>query len=265
MPSRKRNKGKDRKAKKAEQEAKKVEKKRVKAHNIWQKWTHGIGKEGRELIHCNHGFATIVPDENHPVSSFMDSFYINWESQMTVVPNLKNTFQTHPQVWNNGNYREMVINILIRIGTNLLLAHFSITDGIDNIAQVIAVLEKYEGSGDFESTINSRRVAGKIRDLYWSHSNNVRDVLKFFRKRTSCKCLKAMHLEARKTLPKLGVCYHCMEGNNCEQVERASLMVCSRCRVAQYCSRKCQLADWSMHKCRCDVLYDTHQRGRQND
>ena len=119
MPSRKRNKGKDRKAKKAEQEAKKVEKKRVKAHNIWQKWTHGIGKEGRKLIHCNHGFATIVPDENHPVSSFMDSFYINWESQMTVVPNLKNTFQTHPQVWNNDNYREMVINILIRIGTQI--------------------------------------------------------------------------------------------------------------------------------------------------
>ena len=78
------NKGKDRKAKKAEQEAKKVEKERVKAHNIWQKWTHGIGKEGRKLIHCNHGFATIVPDENHPVFSFMDSFYINWESQMTL-------------------------------------------------------------------------------------------------------------------------------------------------------------------------------------
>jgi len=54
-------------------------------------WDRQGGEKTHSLQSWVHGFATIVPDENHPVSSFMDSFYINWESQMTVVPNLKNT------------------------------------------------------------------------------------------------------------------------------------------------------------------------------
>ena len=59
---------------------------------------------------------------------------------------------------------------------------------------------------------------------------------------------KRMHLEARKTVPKLGKCYHCKLVK-----ERAMLMVCGRCGIAQYCSRKCQMAHWPSHKCDCDI------------
>ena len=129
-----------------------------------------------------------------------------------------------------------------------------------DIAYAVLVLENYDESGDLGSTINSRVVTSKARDLGCGGSCSVRDVLKFYRKRISCSCLKDMHLEARKTLRKVGAC------ENCGQIkDRALLSVCSKCRVCQYCSRECQIAAWSMHKRDCDISCKAHRRRRQND
>ena len=95
----------------------------------------------------------------------------------------------------------MAINILIKIGTNCLLLG-SAFEPVD-LAVVIVILEHYNG-GDINSNLNGRRVVMKCRDLSVPNMSR-RDTLKFFRKRTECSCLKAMHLEARKTPPKLGM------------------------------------------------------------
>ena len=122
------------------------------------------------------------------------------------------------------------------------------------------MLESYDGSGDIGSTINSRVVESKYRDLRCGGSGSIRDVLKIYRKRIFCSCLKDKHSLARKTTPKMGACYNCGQ-----MKERVLLMVCSKCRVCQYCSRECQIAAWSMHKHNCDVLCEAHQRRRQID
>jgi len=112
------------------------------------------------------------------------------------------------------------------------------------------LLENYGEKKDFMSIINFRDVATKKRDLFIENvdiSMGRRDMLKFYRKRMGCKCLKKMHLEARKTSPKLGECEYCGEVK-----KRALLMVCSRCMVDQYCSRKCQVADQYEHVEHCD-------------
>ena len=105
----------------------------------------------------------------------------------------------------------MAINILISIGTNLLLDKAGYAG---ELAKAIVVLENYDESvyNSPEALFCNRGVASKVRDfVYGENETNKRDILKFYRKRTSCKCLKAMHLEARKTLPKVGICYHCEE------------------------------------------------------
>ena len=66
--SRKRNKGKDRKAK---QLAKKDENEIANAKAFWRRFCNSA------ITGCNHGCAMIPPDD-HPVSSFMDQFYINY-------------------------------------------------------------------------------------------------------------------------------------------------------------------------------------------
>ncbi len=111
------------------------------------------------------------------------------------------------------------------------------------LVKAIMMLENF--TGDIDSTILRRTFATKLRHIE-SDVNIVsryaiglgqRDLLKFYRKRMDCKCLKKMHLEARKSTPKTGRCTHC----NAEE-ERVNLSVCSRCKINQYCSRECQVA-----------------------
>ena len=249
MSSRKRNKGKDRKARKEEN-------KRVEMRNKWQSWARGEFERGHVTTTCAHGGdEMILSDNNHPVCSFMDTFF-DFDNRGTMSDILENTFQKHPKVWKSESYREIAVNILVRIGTNFLLSDRA---GLRFFARAIAVLENSDGSGDIESTVNCHVVATKYRDLHCTETSIKRDLLKFFRKRVSCKCLKDMHLEARKSLPKLGVCNHCLE-----KAGRSSLMVCSRCRIAQYCSRECQIAAWSRHKGFCDNYVRCHEHQKMN-
>jgi len=238
--SRKRNKGKERKAKKEENM-------RVTAHEFWSGFCINTG--------CNHGHALVISDD-HPVSNFMDQFYINLHCDFTSLrQHLGKIFKSHTQIWNAESYRKLVIDILIRIGTNLLLKDEEIDEnpfmttygGTLIIAQSIMVLEHFDDANDIDSVIDKRLVISKWRDINDVSGSTKRDLLKFFRKRTSCKCLKKLHLEARKKEPKMGECWYCEEKS-----KRTLLCVCSRCRIYQYCSRECQVADWDNHKEVCD-------------
>lgn len=102
MPSRKRNKGKERKAKKAEA--------------VWRIWAVGGGEE-----RCNHG--CVIPPRDHAISRFMNTFYggnIGGDDS-DEFDALAKTFEMHPEVWNDAEQRQMVIGILLSMGTNMLL------------------------------------------------------------------------------------------------------------------------------------------------
>ena len=241
--SRKRNKGKERKAK---QLAKKEETDRLDAHSFW--WGLCYSKQ------CDHGQEMVILAEKYPVSSFMDQFYVNLHHKgMTVAQNLRAIFQSHKDILNDESCRKFALDILVHIGTNMMLnqERYDIANALC-VAQSIVALEHYEhydgGSNVINFVINKRVVRSKWRDMQPELITNERDAIKFYRKRTSCKCLKKMHLEARKTMPKLSNCYNCDK-----HMERVALSVCSRCMVSQYCSRECQVADWPSHKRHCDL------------
>jgi len=242
--SRKRNKGKERKVKK---EADKAEAIRVDSHEFWRSFCSST--EG-----CDHGCDVVISDD-HPISDFMDQFYINLRNKGLVADALRELFVTHRHVWNNESYMKIVLDLLIHIGTNELLCEGSDLSGSALcVAQSIITLEHYDGT-DFDSVRDKFIVSSKWRDLSINSSER-RDALKFFRKRTTCKCLKKMHLEARKQLPKVGQCMNCKV-----EKERVSLSVCSRCMVEQYCSKECQIANWPAHKEDCDAYVKASRKG----
>ena len=267
MPSRKRDKGKERKAKKAEHEAKKVESKRGLARKMWQGWARGMDMyelhRWRVITQCNHGCTLLIPDDNtHPVTNFIDEFFTKGDEGKHIIDNLRDTFNQYPEVWNADPYRKMTRDLMLGIGTNLILRNKAnaVWEVTREIAYVVTLLENYDGRGDINAAFGNRVVASKARDIGCGGSGSLRDLLKIYRKRTTCSCLKKMHLETRKTQPKIGSCYNCGQ-----KKERTLLSVCSKCRVSHYCSRECQIAHWPSHKCYCDVFYDTHQCSRQND
>ena len=69
--SRKKSKGKDRKAKKEEVE-------RTRAHARWLSWATGEEKHVWTITTCQHGCGLIPNDLDHPISSFMDDFTTHW-------------------------------------------------------------------------------------------------------------------------------------------------------------------------------------------
>ena len=75
---------------------------------------------------------------------------------------------------------------------------------------------------------------------------NRRDTVKFVTKRLPCACLKKLHHAARKNLAKVGACIGCRH-----QFPRSQLHVCTGCMISEYCSKECQLANWSQHKQYC--------------
>ena len=248
MTSRKRNKGKERKAKK---EADKMEREREIVRNTWVGYARGVDEDGKVISQCNHGLDLTIPDNNHPVINFIDALVVYGAKNrnMLVEKYFRDTFTTQQELWRNKRYRETAVNIFIAIGTNCILSR----ERVDSfLAYAIVALDSYDGSGNFDSVVYNRVLATKMRDI---HFGTKRDLLKFFRKRITCKCLKEMHLEARKTLPKTGVCNHCEQ-----EKERSLLMVCSSCRIAQYCSRECQVAGWSRHKGYCKECVSVHKQ-----
>ena len=108
------------------------------------------------------------------------------------------------------------------MGANFLLGSDSTSVPL-GIANTIVILDNHKETKSVSDVFLTRGVSAKVRDL---RCGNMRDVLKFYSKRLSCACLKKIYSDARKTLPKVGKCFHCGIVK-----ERALLSVCSKCRI----------------------------------
>lgn len=75
-------------------------------------------------------------------------------------------------------------------------------------------------------------------------------LVQFFRKQIPCSCLDEKYEEV-KSIPKRGICSNreCPLPNN--MAVRKKMVYCVECRVVNYCSRECQVADWPGHKKEC--------------
>ena len=230
MTSRKRNKGKERKAKRAA----------TKTEEWWRSWSAIGDRESG----CNHG--CVVPAQDHAVSRFMNKYCEEFKHCRNSLKAMMKTFEEHAGVWSNAEYRQMAIDIFLRLGTNMILSEDYNWDSSMRNGLGILLLECYDGNRDFDYL--TARMAIKGSNFIFGGQ---RDALKFYSKRLPCSCLNVQYKIARKTLPKVRVCDHCE--NVCD---RASLMTCGRCKVPMYCSRGCQVAGWPAHKKDCGTYID---------
>ena len=105
--SRKKNKGKDRKAKKIEAEIAR----RESARQNWLGWVTGDSEVGITIT-CHHGCGDIPNDLDHPVVVFLNylqGYMIKDNYNSTI---LQTTFELYPQVWNDESYKNMAVDIM---------------------------------------------------------------------------------------------------------------------------------------------------------
>ena len=232
MPSSSRKKAKGKARKKAAAAA--ARQQEIPRSNIVGTW---LSQQSAEINGCRHG-CSLLP-EGHDVSKLIKTFYECWDDashdRLTgeiVVEAIKKTHNKYPGVWSDRTNRELATARLVSDGTHLLLSG---VDAGKHIAGAVAVAIHClpaNGCLDLSSKL-------KIVDML---EGCERSVLQFYSKRIPCSCLDDKYSRS-KSKPKVGVCFHCKQ-----RKEHCKLMVCARCKSAQYCSQKCQALDWPSHK-----------------
>jgi len=238
MPSRKRSKGKERKAKAALSV-------KVSHWEIMAKW-------GENNLFCSHSeMDLVIPESSHPVYGFISALYsFDGPARPQWYDVIKILYNQYPLVFESDAYKKSAQSILLAFAVNTILREDAYT-APNIVSAVLLVLENFNGSKDFESAYWS--VAPAIRDITFNYYSirSARDALKFYSKRIDCSCLNEKYART-KGWKKTGECYNCLE-----HLERKKLMVCSRCRVNQYCSDKCHREAWPIHKKYCDKVVNS--------
>ncbi len=264
---RKRNQGKARRAAKAK--AKQEAEERDKQTNVNRQQTLAAQLPQSEIGNsasgdeCKHGCDPSSFTDMNESDNFFRFFWTFYESYNTAVLAIDGTeflvrrrrscliaaanatLDEFADVWNDLAKMKLTMSYFLCSGTK------SILDGRYYAAREAAIIARY-----FDQHI-AVRFKKKQALLHW-HKNFISDahtLVKFFRHRIPCSCLDEKYEEV-KHIPKMGVCFNaqCKVGDG--HVERSKLMYCSRCRCAVYCSRECQVANFTNHKPLCDQRYD---------
>ena len=260
MPSRKKAKGKARKAAKEAAKAKESQTEAVVAASASA--THQEGSlealmQRLQIIHptstnCDHGMSFISPRDEKICQDFINAFLDALYSQDSKA-NLMEWFlvaRAHTEEDFADVYSsklETVVSMLVCSGTQCILYGQDYDE-----ARLYAALACHfeEWIAVFVCKTKAALSWSKVVELIDAKADD-HTLVAYYRKRIPCACLDEKYKDV-KSVKKLGWCCNpsCSKLNN--MAERSKMFCCARCREANYCSIECQKADWKGHKEECD-------------
>ena len=251
MPSRKKAKG---KARKAAKEAKAKEDGSRAVGMADQRREGSLGAQLQRLMisapspsMCRHGCPPLSAGEEKICLEFTNAYLAAFRSHDK---GLEKAFRTAYQA-TSEEYAD-VYSFKLNAALSLLLANGTqrLLDGDNEIAQLYACIacffEDYMAVC-WRKTQATLRV-GKQVELYDSDDHTL---VSYYRNRISCSCLDEKYKEV-KFIKKIGYCYNPNCSHPGRKVERSKMLSCTRCGDANYCSVGCQKAHWKAHKQLCD-------------
>ncbi len=266
MVSRKKAKGRARKAAKAAEVEKKEE---LSVAMIYQERALEaqmqrlmIGNLMRESEQCRHG----VELESHDEKLYREALAAFEGGYNTRIDNINAMLSAGDKAANANEKFAVVLAIFPKSLVSICVADAvqGILDGSDKDAQLYAsfacyfeqTISFYKGTFDGilqgKETVNVPAFDGqRIVEL---QRGDMKTVVNFLRKRITCKCLDEKHKEV-KSITKMGLCANpeCFHPDG--KVERKTMLTCTGCNRVSYCSADCQRADWPHHKDHCKKNY----------
>ena len=258
MVSRKKAKGKARRAAKQEQ-AKEEASDAVAAAEANQQQGEPLEAQMERLqinstaINCSHGLDSLSPDDTKICLDFINAFLTVYSYNAggdklgeMLVGACKAAAEKHPDVYSSK--LESVVPILLHYGTQCIL------EGDNHTATFYASFARYFEERiavdvhETKATINW----AKIFELKGADDHTL---VKYYRKRIPCSCLDEKYNEV-KSVTKMGRCYNSTCGLFNRMAERCKMFYCTRCGDVNYCSIECQKADWRGHKKICDYTVE---------
>ena len=211
-----------------------------------------ITKKATNLIiradQCRHGY--FVTDEHVIVEDFTNTFVAGYSSIAAgaIIGDAfrtatKATKEKYPEWWVDSSKMKQVISLLLFQGTHDVLdGDFH---GAKLFASIACYLEEYTA---FILQTKATFAPTKSAELICADDHTL---VKYLRKRIPCNCLDEKYKQVQ-SITKMGVCFNVRCSIPDRMVERRSMVYCTRCRQANYCSRECHEAAWPRHKKCCD-------------
>ena len=252
MPSRKKAKGKARKAAK-EAKAKEEEESRAVAEVAANPRQEGsLEAQLQRLVisdvasqKCQHGLVQLSAGEEKTCEYFINAYLHAFTSQDDVGNGILAagcaTSKEYADVYSSK--MDTVVSILLASGTQRIL------DEHNDIAQRYAMLACFfeDYNAVFLRKTQATPDCSKLMEL---HGADDHTLVSFYKKRIPCACLDEKYKEV-KSIKKMGICHNVSCSHPERKVERSKMFSCTRCGVANYCSVGCQRADWKTHKQIC--------------
>ena len=253
MPSRKKAKG---KARKAAKEAKaKEEESRDRAVEVVAKQRRERSLEfqlQRLMLNdtpqkCRHGLLPLSAGEREICLEFIDAFITGLFSQGDVAEGFYAatgaTVERYADVYSSK--LGTVMSIFLCSGTQRLL------DDGDNVgvrlyASIACYFEEW-----IAVNVHKNQATLRWAKLVELESADDHTLVSYYRKRIPCACLDEKYKEV-KSVKKMGLCYNPNCSHPRGRVERSKMFSCTRCGDGNYCSVECQKADWKDHREECN-------------
>ena len=255
MPSRKKAKGKARKAAK-KAKAKEEESRAVvevaankRQEGSLEAQLHQLVISDIEPRKCEHGLIQLSAGEEkiclELINAYLHAFTLHdvpGRAGQAIFVADQATSEEYADVYSSK--LDTVLSMILASGTQ------SILDGRNDIARRYAMLAFY-----FEDILAETRENQGYTKLVELGSADDHTLVSYYRKRIPCACLDDKYKEV-KSIKKMGICHNLNCSHPDGKVERSKMLSCSRCGVTNYCSVECQRAHWKEHKEVCSIIAD---------
>ena len=171
--------------------------------------------------------------------------------------------EAYPEMMSHTDKISAIDSLFVALATNCVLS-----GDMDLARRCASSASYFQTMGKFISddhrfgreTLGLHAGIEKLRELDVSDEHTL---VRYLQKRIPCSCLDAKYEEV-KDVKKIGLCHHIKCENNEGATERSTMMRCTRCRRANYCSRECQVAHWPMHKTYCEKMRRERKESKTN-
>ena len=272
MPSRKKAKGKARKAakeaKEAEARAKKEESKAAVEVAANQRQEESVEEQLQRLVisntmtqECWHGSVPRSAGDEICLD-FINAFLAVFRSEVLSEDNVAKALLTAYDA-TKVKYADMysykldtVISMLLYCGTQRIL------DGGNSTARLYAMFASFFDEVKAVKVHKTQAIICFIK-AFELNSNDDHTLISYYRKRIPCSCLDEKYKEV-KSVKKMGLCFNPSCSLPEGMVERSKMFSCTRCGAANYCSVECQRAGWKIHKEYCGMAAEANAEFKSN-
>ena len=201
---------------------------------------------------CCHGLTPI--SENHVCEAFMKSFVDEYNACCGSSLRLDHIFRQvyeatktkYAEVWIDRKKLQWVASFYLNSAVDLILKGKCLLTR--HIAMFSSFFIQFTLASCDWDIFGALCNWSKLTELY---DGDEHTLVSFCMKRIPCSCLDSKHKEV-KSIPKIGICHNIGCSLPGQKAERSTMLSCTQCRKANYCSRKCQVAHWPLHRPDCE-------------